>query len=299
LHQPAFDAISLGNDIEPDRDPLLAIREQIEVLLQELAARDDEITALKKWLTEREVAALGQQAASKYKVCGFLDPEDHMLGFFVQTSGLKKAINYYFDGGNADTEKLIKLMTFFGMNDKRCRVLEFASGYGRITRHFMNRYDVTACDIHPAAVEMIKSRLNTPAYISSHAPEKLTVPGQYDFVFAISLFSHLPGATFGPWIAALLSLTKPGGYLMFTTHGPKGEKASPGLPSPGPDGIGFIPLSEQGDLDGHVYGTTTVVPDYVRQKITSLGGELVSYDEAEWWALQDQWVVRRPSQHRQ
>ena len=81
---------------------------------------------------------------------------------------------------------------------------------------------------------------------------------------------------------------------MFTTHGPKGRQVFPELPPPGPDGIGFVPLSEQTDLDGHKYGTTTVTPEYVRQKIVSVGGELVSYDEIEWWGFQDQWIVRRP-----
>jgi SAM-dependent methyltransferase len=186
-------------------------------------------------------------------------------------------------------------MNCLGTNEKESRVLEFASGYGRITRHFTKRCDVTASDIHPAAIEMIKSRLQTAAYVSNHAPHELAIPGQYDFVFAISFFSHLPDTTFGSWIAALLSLTKPGGHLMFTTHGPKGMQVFPELPVPGDDGIGFIPLSEQTDLDGHVYGTTTVAPEYVSQKIVSVGGELVSYDETEWWGFQDQWVVRRPT----
>jgi SAM-dependent methyltransferase len=285
--------MSLINETARGGDPLRPIRSDIAVLQQQLATREDDVAALKQWLAAREIAALGELAASKYNVCSFLDPQDHMLRFFIETSGVKKGISYYFDGGNADAEKLVELIKLSGISENDCRILEFASGYGRVTRHLAKRCNVTACDIHPAAVEMIKSRLETPAYVSSDAPEKLAVPGQYDFVFAISLFSHLPDATFRPWIAALLSLTKPGGYLMFTTHGPKGLKASPALPPPGPDGIGFIPFSEQVDLDGYVYGTTTVVPDYVRQRITSVGGELVSYDETEWWALQDQWVVSK------
>jgi SAM-dependent methyltransferase len=301
LHQQAFD---FNTEIDRDRDALCLLRRDIGMIQQKLAAREDEVAALKKWLAGREVAALGQRAASKYNVSGFLDPQDHMLGHFMQTAGMKEGISYYLDGGHADTEKLINLMTSLGLNDKQCRVLEFASGYGRMTRHFTKRFDVTASDIHPPAVEMIKSRLKTPAYVSSHAPDKLPVPGEYDFVFAMSFFSHLPDDTFERWIAALLSLTKPGGYLMFTTHGPQGVKASPELPPLGPDGIGFIPLSEQADLEGHLYGTTTVTPDYVRRKIVSVGGELVTYNETEWWGLrdqhgewwglQDQWVVRKP-----
>jgi SAM-dependent methyltransferase len=300
VHGRAFDAV-LDNKIQRNRDPSQSLRREIDVLRQELAARENEVAALKKWLAEREkwlaereVSVLGQKVALQYDVSGFIDPEDHMLRHFLETSSIEKGVRFYFDGGNADAKKIIELMKLFGMHEEKCRILEFASGYGRITRHLTKCCDVTVSDIHPAAVEMIKSRLKTPAYVSSHAPDELSIPGKYDFVFAISLFSHLPDATFGPWIAALLSLTKPGGYLMFTTHGPKGVKASPGLPSLGPDGIGFIPLSEQADLDGQLYGTTTVAPEYVRRKIVSVGGELVSYDEIEWWDLQDQWVVRKP-----
>ena len=294
MHERAHNAISLVNEFARDGDPLRPIRREIAVVQQQLAARDRDLAVLKKWLAGREIAALGQQIATEYNVSGFLDPEDHMLGHFIRGNGVKKGIQIYFRGGKADAEKLLELMKLFGMNERGSRVLEFASGYGRITRHFTKRCNVTASDIHPAAVEMIQSRLKTPAYVSSHGPYELSIPGQYDFVFAISLFSHLPDATFGPWIAALLSLTKPNGHLLFTTHGPKGRQVFPELPSPGPDGIGFAPLSEQADLDGHRYGTTTVTPDYVRQKIVSVGGELVSYDEIEWWGFQDQWIVRRP-----
>ena len=294
MHECAHNAISLVNEFARDGDPLRPIRREIAVVQQQLAARDRDLAVLKKWLAGREIAALGQQIATEYNVSGFLDPEDHMLGHFIRGNGVKKGIQIYFRGGKADAEKLLELMKLFGVNEKGSRVLEFASGYGRITRHFTKRCNVTASDIHPAAVEMIQSRLKTPAYVSSHGPYELSIPGQYDFVFAISLFSHLPDATFGPWIAALLSLTKPNGHLLFTTHGPKGKQVFPELPSPGPDGIGFVPLSEQTDLDGHRYGTTTVTPDYVRQKIVSVGGELVSYDEIEWWGFQDQWIVRRP-----
>jgi SAM-dependent methyltransferase len=294
LHEPAHNAISLVDEFARDGDPVRPIRQEIAIVQQQLAARDRDVAALKKWLAGREIAVLGQQIATEYNVSGLLDSEDHMLGHFIRANGIKKGIQIYFRGGKADAEKLLELMKLFGMNEEDSRILEFASGYGRITRHFTKRCNVTASDIHPAAVEMIQSRLNTPAYVSSHAPHELAIPGQYDFVFAISLFSHLPDATFAPWIAALLSLTKPGGHLMFTTHGPKGAQTFPELPPPGPDGIGFIPLSEQTDLDGHRYGTTTVTPEYVRQKIVSVGGELVSYDEIEWWGFQDQWIVRRP-----
>jgi SAM-dependent methyltransferase len=276
-----------------DCDSSRSIRGELNILRQKLDTLEGEIAVLKNWVGDREVAALGQQLAWEYNVSSFLDPQDHMLRHFIRTSGTKRGIQIYFHGGKADTEKLIKLMGFFRTDPEETRVLEFASGYGRITRHFTKRCDVTASDIHPAAVDMIQSRLKTPAYVSSHAPHELSIPGQYDFIFAVSLFSHLPDATFGPWIAALLSLLKPGGHLMFTTHGPKGAQAFPELPSPGPDGIGFIPRSEQVDLDGHLYGTTTVAPEYVRQKIVSVGGELVSYHETEWWGFQDQWVVRR------
>jgi SAM-dependent methyltransferase len=294
LHERAHSAISLLNEIGRDGDPSRLIRRDVVVLQQQLATREDDAATLKKWLAEREASALGQQVALEYNVSGFLDSQDDMLGHFIRTSGIKKGIQIYFRGGKADTEKLIEFMKFLGMNERESRVLEFASGYGRITRHFTKRCNVTASDIHPAAVEMIQSRLKTPAYVSSHGPDELSIPGEYDLVFAISLFSHLPDATFGPWIAALLSLTKPNGHLLFTTHGPKGRQVFSELPPPGPDGIGFVPLSEQTDLDGQSYGTTTVTPEYVRQKIVSVGGELVSYDEIEWWGFQDQWVVRRP-----
>lgn len=203
-------------------------------------------------------------------------------------------LDFYFEGGRADADKVLALVKYLGFEKDSCRILEFASGYGRITRHLSGQCgSFVASDIHPAAVATLSSDLGTPSVLSAKDPDSLSICGKYDFIFVISLFSHLPDSTFSRWIKALLSLTADGGCVMFTTHGPSSFKTSPTLPQIGPAGIGFIATSEQLDLNGEQYGMTTVSPDYVRQKIQEAGGKEISYSELEWWNLQDQWVVTK------
>ena len=79
----------------------------------------------------------------------------------------------------------------------------------------------------------------------------LEAPQQFDAVFALSFFSHLPITTWARWLVRLVQAARPGGFVIFTTHG---------LKTPLPDGfvipstgIGFFPMSEQGDLPGDQY----------------------------------------------
>ena len=41
----------------------------------------------------------------------------------------------------------------------------------------------------------------------------------FDFVFGISVFTHLPEELQLEWLAELHRVTQPGGYLVLTTHG--------------------------------------------------------------------------------
>src|SRR5690606_26332661 len=99
------------------------------------------------------------------------------------------------------------------------RVLEFASGYGCVSRHLSGGCDLTCCDIHPAAHDFVSGALGLESVLSSSVPESLQLPGRYDVVFALSFFSHMPITTWQRWLARLADAVEPGGLLVFTTQG--------------------------------------------------------------------------------
>ena len=73
-------------------------------------------------------------------------------------------------------------------------LLEFASGYGCLSRHLVkmtDRYDVLSCDIHPAAVEFIDRQIGLQATLSHSRPDQLKLRQQFSVVFALSFFSHI------------------------------------------------------------------------------------------------------------
>ena len=85
------------------------------------------------------------------------------------------------------------------------KLLEFASGYGCVTRHLKKNpaYDVVSCDIHPQAVDFLSSRLKVKAIQSVHTPEEFATVDKFDVAFATSFFSHMPKSSFGRWLKAL------------------------------------------------------------------------------------------------
>jgi len=152
-----------------------------------------------------------------------------------------------------------------------------------------------ACDIHPQAIDFLTRELRARAVISAHQPEGLTLGEPFDAVFALSFFSHMPRATWGRWVRALFSHVKPGGYLLFTTHGmaSRGWHDNPEIPS---DGFWFKPTSEQHDLDTAEYGATIVTPEFVTREVRAQTGEdIFEHREAFWWEHQDLWIVKKTS----
>jgi SAM-dependent methyltransferase len=129
------------------------------------------------------------------------------------------------------------------------RSLEFAAGYGRVTRHLRKvvpEAEVLACDIHPDAITFVREELSTSTVTSAKLPEEFDL-GQFDVVFILSFFSHLPQLSWRRWLLALAAHTAADGLLIFTTHGHR-SRLNLGNPTIGTDGFWFKPESEQQDL---------------------------------------------------
>jgi SAM-dependent methyltransferase len=171
-------------------------------------------------------------------------------------------------------------------------LLEFASGYGRVTRHLINSSaNLWACDIHPAAIDFIQRDIGARAFVSSPFPEMFQAPQQFDATVVLSLFSHLPITTWTRWLVRLVQVTRPGGFIIFTTHGLK-------IPFPSGDvmpstGFWFAPVSEQRDLPTQQYGCTITTPAFVEAVVDSIHGvKLINFEEGTWWGGQDQYILQ-------
>lgn len=210
----------------------------------------------------------------------------------------------YFRDGDYSRGVLVGLLEKYVVRPegRPLELLEFASGYGCVSRHLRKHSDIhlTACDIHPEAIAFLRETIGVDAVLSASEPEELRIDRKFDAIFALSFFSHMPDVTFGRWLNRLASLLRSGGCFIFTTHGFKGytmlERPDDSRADWTVSGKGcwFQYYSEQKDLPVADYGVTLVTPKYVVDQINELKDvQLVRFEQAFWWGTQDLYILRK------
>lgn len=239
--------------------------------------------------------------AGQLDVSPALHQQDFILKFLLENAAFSSpalAYRYYFYNGRESATSLRNIIAGEGLDpDQEFSLLEFACGYGCVSRHMANIFphvDLACCDIHDEAIEFLGKELGCRPILSSHSPEALEIDEQFEVVFALSFFSHMPRTTWLRWLRTLLARVKPGGILVFTTQGLESARVFLGNPAIPDDGFWFRADSEQKDLDTAEYGQTVVSETFVRFHIEQLpGAELSAIRPKFWWKHQDTWIVRR------
>ncbi len=196
--------------------------------------------------------------------------DDEMLSFFLHAQGrdLEQAVAMYLESGRLiwATERQI-LAWRFGPQPWRRRVLDFASGFGRVTRHMVTeveREDVWVSDIYAKGVAFQERHLGVHGMVSTTEPESFLCDLTFDAILVSSLFTHLPEARFVSWLRRLGSLVAPGGLLLFSVHDLALRHDGEGDATAG---ILFQEISESGSLETKDYGTSWVNERFVRSAV--------------------------------
>ena len=101
-------------------------------------------------------------------------------------------------------------------------LLDFGCGCGRVTRywHTLERTLVCGTDYKGDAVKWCRRNLPFARFEQNALVPPLPYPErQFDFAYALSVFTHLPQPLQVAWMAELGRVLKPRGYLLATTHG--------------------------------------------------------------------------------
>jgi SAM-dependent methyltransferase len=101
-------------------------------------------------------------------------------------------------------------------------LLDFPSGYGRLTRWLVTRVDcqrVTAGDVDPEAVRFCATEFGVRPLHAARNVLAQAFPDSYDLIFVGSLLTHLPPSQCRDTLAALIAVLQPGGQIVFTTQG--------------------------------------------------------------------------------
>jgi SAM-dependent methyltransferase len=197
-----------------------------------------------------------------------VDERDDMLDFAIHLfdRDRDRAIANYFINGYEQLELVRHIAKWRGSAKK---MLDFASGYGRLTRFLVHERiagEVTVADILEGGMQFQAEQFGVKTILSTTLPQDLHADDKYDLIFVASLFTHLPERTFTAWLRKLAEMLTPDGLLIFSVHD---ETLAP---EPF-EGIHFVSTSESRVLDLADYGSTWVTEDYVRQQVATIGAE--------------------------
>lgn len=101
--------------------------------------------------------------------------------------------------------------------------LDFGCSSGRVVMPLAIAYKNAhfyACDPIPSAVGWAEKSIAAVAFAHTAEYPPLPYPNrQFDMVYAISIWSHFTEFAARAWLDEMQRIIKPGGYLLFTTHG--------------------------------------------------------------------------------
>jgi SAM-dependent methyltransferase len=204
-----------------------------------------------------------------------IDARDEMLGFLLQAweGDRDRALFQYFRSGASIADSLGQALRWrFGDPGRVSRLLDFASGYGRVTRFLVREIPperVWVSDVYAGGVQFQAERFGVHGIVSAVRPEDFRIEGRFDAILVTSLFTHLPAERFIAWLRVLTGLLSPRGVLAFSTHSPAVLPQGVTMPA---SGIVFEERSESGSLDTSDYGSTWVTEAFVREALAQAAG---------------------------
>lgn len=203
--------------------------------------------------------------------------------------------SYYFGGQKSAKSIVSQVAPFITLQNKK--ILDWGCGPGRIIRHLHN--EVQDCEIH--GVDYNKTNLN---WCAENIPNitfkknEINPPLPYkertfDFIYAISIFTHLSEENHPAWMAELARVSQKGAVLLLTSHGPIFKRILT------PDEIKTYDKGEivtRGKaVEGHRVYAAFHPPTYFRSLVEE-HFEVLQYTEGteqDWGIQQDHWIVRR------
>jgi SAM-dependent methyltransferase len=125
--------------------------------------------------------------------------------------------------GEAGARSLRELFAEAGTDLDRCEaVLDFGVGCGRIARWWPSGVDTEwhGTDINPRLVDWCAASLpHLRTSLNPLEPPTTYRDDRFDAIYAISVFTHWPESLQHAWMRELTRILRPGGRLLFTTHG--------------------------------------------------------------------------------
>jgi SAM-dependent methyltransferase len=192
--------------------------------------------------------------------------DDEMLIEALREHDWDSAVSSYVQVGLQAFHSHRQIIDLFFEGGFHGQVLEFASGFGRVTR-FLSAFHgpgkVTAAEIQEPALRFVAKQFGVRTIRSTHTSLDIEPDQRFGAVIAHSFFSHMHDRRFRQWLARLYRMTERGGIFVFSVHDesliPESERD--------PSGMAFRTGSESDRLDRQEYGSSWVSEDFVRRAV--------------------------------
>jgi SAM-dependent methyltransferase len=140
----------------------------------------------------------------------------------VRSATGTSSLAWSFHGGALAAQSIVDAVEGNGVDMRSLRrILDFGCGFGRVTRHWLHLdADVHGCDYNRHAVRWCQRNLTFAKFAVNQLEPPLPYADEYfDLVYALSVFTHLPGSLLLAWRDELSRVVKRGGFAIITTHG--------------------------------------------------------------------------------
>jgi len=205
---------------------------------------------------------------------------------------------YYVNTGKAMATQMQEVMQKWASPDATV-VCEWGCGPGRIlfplaAMDAEKKLKFIGTDMYPPSVKWAQSVQDghTIFHLNKMNPPLPIPDNTVDFVYAVSVFTHLSEGLTQVWLKEIMRILKPGGVFWFSAH--SGQKHLRDLDSAQLAALNrgeFVAIDSK--HDGSQMYTGIHCPQLMKQLISSAGAELLEYQPEGNQKYQDAWIVRK------
>jgi SAM-dependent methyltransferase len=140
----------------------------------------------------------------------------------VRSSTGTSSLAWLLQGGALAADSIRGVLRKNGIDIQRLgSLLDFGCGCGRVLRHWGDLPGaVHGSDYNQRAIEWCQRNLTfARCAVNALEPPLPYASEQFDLVYALSVFTHLPEPLMTAWMSEMGRVVKTGGFLVISTHG--------------------------------------------------------------------------------
>jgi SAM-dependent methyltransferase len=130
--------------------------------------------------------------------------------------------SWFLSSGERAAHSIREVMGRHGLApDRLASILDFGCGCGRVIRHWAGRpVRLEGADRNRRLIAWCRRNLRFASFqVNRLRPPLRSRDGEFELVYALSVFTHLPEDLQRPWMEELRRVTAPGGHIVISLHG--------------------------------------------------------------------------------